>query len=53
MISLADIQVPIATEIKEFEKRFRQAMESKFFLLNQAIKYLLKQKGKQMRPMFV
>lgn len=53
MISLADIQAPIATEIQEFEKRFHQVMESDFSLLNQTTKYLLKQKGKQMRPMLV
>lgn len=53
MLSLKEIQKPIAAEIAAFEKKFRQAMQSNVPLLDIITQYLYKQKGKQMRPMFV
>jgi len=47
------IQAPIATEMVEFEKRFRQFMKSRVFLLDKIMGYIVRRKGKQMRPMFV
>ncbi len=52
-LQLKDIQAPIATEMMEFEKKFRSFMKSKVFLLDQIMGYIVKRKGKQMRPMFV
>ena len=37
----------------EFEKRFRNSMRSKVPLLDRITHYIVKRKGKQMRPMFV
>lgn len=51
--SLTDIQAPIALEMREFEKKFRQLMKSKVILLDKIMGYIVKRKGKQMRPMFV
>jgi len=53
MLKLKDIQTPIAQELKEFENRFKESMHSAVPLLNRITQYVLKQKGKQMRPMFV
>lgn len=53
MRSLKEIQKPIATEIASFERKFKQAMQSSVPLLDIITQYLYKQKGKQMRPMFV
>ena len=53
MRSLKEIQKPIATEIAAFEKKFKQSMQSSVPLLDIITQYLYKQKGKQMRPMFV
>src|SRR5690606_6407833 len=53
MLKLKDIQTPIAQELKEFESRFKESMHSAVPLLNRITQYVLKQKGKQMRPMFV
>ena len=53
MLKLKDIQSPIASELKEFEQRFKESMRSNVPLLNRITQYVLKQKGKQMRPMFV
>ncbi len=53
MLKLKDIQTPIAKELELFEKRFRESMHSSVPLLNRITQYIIKQKGKQMRPMFV
>jgi len=52
-VTLNDIQAPIATEMAEFEKKFRLSMQSKVLLLDKIMSYIVKRKGKQMRPMFV
>ncbi|MCI4669394.1 MAG: polyprenyl synthetase family protein [Bacteroidia bacterium] len=51
--SLQEIQAPIAEELIYFEKYFRSAMRSDVALLDKITRYLLKRKGKQMRPMLV
>jgi len=50
---LKQIQAPIATEMAEFEKKFRSFMQSKVKLLDHITQYIVRRKGKQMRPMFV
>ncbi|EAZ79462.1 polyprenyl synthetase family protein [Algoriphagus machipongonensis] len=50
---LKQIQVPIASEMTEFELKFRGLMKSKVKLLDHIMNYIVKRKGKQMRPMFV
>lgn len=50
---IQDIQSPIASEMSEFEIKFRQSMKSKVLLLDKIMGYIVKRKGKQMRPMFV
>lgn len=52
MRSLEEIQAPIAAEMREFEKSFREAMRSKAPLLDRIMHYIVQRKGKQMRPMF-
>ena len=51
--TLKEIKAPIATEIQQFEKKFRASMKSNVLLLDQIMSYIVKRKGKQMRPMFV
>lgn len=50
---IKQIQAPILTEMTEFEKRFRQYMKSRVLLLDKIMGYIVRRKGKQMRPMFV
>ncbi len=50
---LKDIKAPISAEMEVFEKKFRGAMKSKVLLLDKIMTYIVKRKGKQMRPMFV
>jgi len=52
-LSVADIQAPIAADMNSFERKFRDSMKSDVMLLNQITKYIVKRKGKQLRPMFV
>lgn len=47
------IKQPIEQEMKLFEKKFRNSMNSNVALLNRITHYLINRKGKQMRPMFV
>jgi len=47
------IKQPILTEMDIFETRFKDAMVSKVPLLNRITHYIVRRKGKQMRPMFV
>jgi len=43
----------IETELKIFESRFREAVRSQTPLLDHIMRYIVKRKGKQLRPMFV
>lgn len=52
-ITLQHIQSPIVEEMKRFEERFGTYMKSSNFFLNRITNYLVKRKGKQVRPMFV
>lgn len=51
-MTLDEIQRPIAAEMKAFEPHFREAMRSRAALLDRIMHYIVKRKGKQMRPMF-
>ncbi len=52
-ISLDEIKHPIRKQMVEFELKFRKAMQSSVPLLDRIMHYIVKRKGKQMRPMFV
>ena len=52
-LRLEDIKAPIAREMEEFEQKFRASMKTKVLLLDKIMNYIVKRKGKQMRPMFV
>ncbi len=51
--NLKEIKAPVAAELKEFEKRFRASMESKVPLLDRITYYIVRRKGKQVRPLFI
>jgi octaprenyl-diphosphate synthase len=52
-VSIADIKAPIQEEMRNFESHFRNHMKSNVPLLDKIMHYIVKRKGKQMRPMFV
>ncbi len=43
----------ISKELDLFEKHFREAVRSRVALLDRIMEYIVKRKGKQLRPMFV
>jgi octaprenyl-diphosphate synthase len=53
MPGIDKIKIPIANEIDAFEAKFKDSMHSDAPLLNRITHYIVKRKGKQMRPMFV
>lgn len=52
-LRLEDIKAPIAKEMLDFEPKFRASMKTRVLLLDKIMSYIVKRKGKQMRPMFV
>jgi len=53
VMNLENIKRPIRREMDLFEEKFQEAMRSKAPLLDKIMHYIVKRKGKQMRPMFV
>lgn len=47
------IKAPIAKDMETFEDKFRLSMKSDVALLDKITHYIVKRKGKQIRPMFV
>ncbi len=52
-ITIKEIQEPISEEMEKFESWFRDSMKTRVSLLDNIMHYIIKRKGKQMRPMFV
>ncbi|MBI4946002.1 MAG: polyprenyl synthetase family protein [Bacteroidetes bacterium] len=52
-VSVEDIKAPVRKEMEEFEIKFRESMRSHVPLLDKIMHYIVKRKGKQLRPMFV
>lgn len=50
---IKSIQAPIADELILFNKKFKGYLKSSVPLLDRITSYMVKKKGKQMRPMFV
>ncbi len=48
-----EIKKPIAGEMKLFERKFYESMQSNVPLLDKVTRFIVTTKGKQMRPMFV
>ena len=53
MQRLDDITAPIQQELVDFEIHFQNAMHADVALLDKVTSYIVKRKGKQLRPMFV
>ena len=53
MSALSGIKKPVENEMAEFEAYFSRTMRSEIPLLNIILNYILRRKGKQMRPLLV
>ena len=51
--TLNDIKAPIDDELSEFEHRFEAELKSKVSLLDTIMRFVIKRKGKQVRPLFI
>ncbi|MCW3103223.1 MAG: polyprenyl synthetase family protein [Bacteroidetes bacterium] len=52
-MTVDQIKAPVAKEMEEFEVKFKSSMKSTVPLLDKITRYIVKRKGKQLRPMFV
>ncbi len=52
-VSLRDVQRPVADDLAAFDAYFRDAMRSRVRLLDLVTRYVLRQKGKRIRPTLV
>lgn len=52
-VSLAEIRRPVEAELQTFRRYFREAMRSEVGLLDRVTQYVLRQKGKEIRPTLV
>lgn len=52
-VTLHAIQEPVADNLQEFHRYFRRAVRSPVGLLNTVVRYVLRQKGKRIRPTLV
>lgn len=52
-MTVNQIIAPVEAEMSEFEDRFRESMKSQAPLLDKVTHYIIKRKGKQMRPLFI
>jgi len=50
---LTEIQKPVLEDLKEFNKIFKENIKSKVRLIDLITKYMLRQKGKKIRPLLV
>ncbi|MBK9671341.1 MAG: polyprenyl synthetase family protein [Bacteroidetes bacterium] len=53
MYSIEQIKQPVETEMNLFEQKFKTFMASSVPLLDKITHYIVKRKGKQLRPLFV
>jgi octaprenyl-diphosphate synthase len=52
-LTIGQVKAPIAQELEKFESMFRSSMKTSVPLLDTIMNYIVKRKGKQVRPMFV
>lgn len=53
MANLATIRQPVDREMREFQGHFKEAMRTSVPLLDHITRYIVRSKGKQMRPLLV
>ena len=53
MLTVKEIKSSVSSEMEVFEHKFKDFMKSDVALLDKITHYIIKRKGKQMRPMFV
>ncbi|HAR19397.1 MAG TPA: polyprenyl synthetase [Cytophagales bacterium] len=52
-LTIDQLKAPISHEMRIFEEKFEASMKSNVMLLDKIMHYIVRRKGKQIRPMFV
>jgi octaprenyl-diphosphate synthase len=52
-LKIKDIKQPVSKEMELFESKFKNSLKTSVPLLDKIMHYIIKRKGKQMRPLFV
>lgn len=52
-MKIKDIKQPVSKEMELFESKFKNSLKTSVPLLDKIMHYIIKRKGKQMRPLFV
>lgn len=52
-VSLSEISLPIKNDLSKFSDLFKESLKSKVGIVDLVTKYILKQKGKKIRPLLV
>jgi octaprenyl-diphosphate synthase len=52
-LTLDQVRAPVKEDIDQFHAFYKEALKTDVFLLDQIIRYLLRQKGKELRPTLV
>lgn len=50
---LQEVRYPVQADLKKFKSFYKRAVRTDVFILDHIVKYLLRQKGKQLRPTLV
>ncbi|WP_240432821.1 polyprenyl synthetase family protein [Taibaiella koreensis] len=50
---MKNVKKPIAEELELFEKKFAESVRSRNAMLDRIMRFIIRRKGKQMRPMFI
>jgi len=53
LLKIKDIKQPVSKEMELFESKFKNSLKTSVPLLDKIMHYIIKRKGKQMRPLFV
>jgi octaprenyl-diphosphate synthase len=53
LLKIKDIKQPVSKEMALFESKFKNSLKTSVPLLDKIMHYIIKRKGKQMRPLFV
>jgi len=52
-VNIQDVVFPVSEELKSFRQKYKTALETENSLIDKVVRYILKQQGKQIRPVLV
>ncbi len=52
-VNLKDVALPVTEELNTFRRKYKTALQTENGLIDKVVRYMLKQQGKQIRPLLV